>query len=194
MREAEMENAVAHSEDAVAHSFVAEARRLLAEDYLPKIERCLERLREDDLWWRPNEESNSVGNLLLHLEGNARQWIVCGVGGAADRRERQTEFDAGKDRQPADSELPTARELFARLRATIEEVDEVLSSLDAPLLVERRSIQGLRGVEVLTAIFHVVEHFSMHTGQIIQLTKMRAGRDLAFYDFSDGAPRANWVK
>jgi uncharacterized damage-inducible protein DinB len=187
MREAGMEHAV-------AHSFVAEARRLLAEDYLPKIERCLERLREDDLWWRPNEESNSVGNLLLHLEGNARQWIVCGVGGAADRRERQTEFDAGKDRQPDDSELPTARELFERLRATIEEVNEVLSRLDAPRLLERRSIQSLKEVEVLTAVFHVIEHFSMHTGQIIQLTKMRAGRDLAFYDFSDDAPRANWLK
>jgi uncharacterized damage-inducible protein DinB len=194
MRKAEMENADAHSADAVAQSFIAEARRLLAEDYLPKIERCLERLRADDLWWRPGAESNSVGNLLLHLEGNARQWIVCGIGGAPDRRERQTEFDAGTDHQPGDAKLPTARELFERLRTTIEEVNEVLSHLDAPLLVERRSIQGLEQVEVLTAVFHVVEHFSMHTGQIIQLTKMRAGRDLAFYDFSDDAPRANWLK
>jgi uncharacterized damage-inducible protein DinB len=185
MREAE-------TPDAVARAFVAEARRLLTEDYLPKIERCLERLRGDDLWWRPGAESNSVGNLLLHLAGNARQWIVCGVGGAADARERQTEFDAGTDRQPGDAELPTARELFDRLRATVGEVDEVLSRLDAPLLLERRGIQGLREVEVLAAVFHVVEHFSMHTGQIILLTKMRAARDLAFYDFTGGAPRANW--
>jgi uncharacterized damage-inducible protein DinB len=187
MREAE-------TQEAVARAFVAEARRLLTQDYLPKIERCLERLREEDLWWRPGAESNSVGNLLLHLAGNARQWIVCGIGGAADGRERQAEFDAGKDQQPAGSGLPTARELFARLRATVEEADEVLSRLDAPLLVERRSIQGLREVEVLAAVFHVVEHFSMHTGQIILLTKMRAGRDLAFYDFAGGAPRANWLK
>ena len=187
MREAE-------TQDAVARAFVAEARRLLTEDYLPKIERCLERLPDGDLWWRPGAESNSVGNLLLHLEGNARQWLVCGVGGATDRRERQTEFDAGRDRQPADSGRPAARELFERLRATVGEADEVLSRLEPSLLLERRSIQGLREVEVLTAVFHVVEHFSMHTGQIILLTKMRAGRDLRFYDFSGGAPRANWLK
>jgi uncharacterized damage-inducible protein DinB len=185
MREAE-------TQDGVARAFVAEARRLLTQDYLPKINRCLERLREDDLWWRPGAESNSVGNLLLHLEGNARQWVVCGVGGAPDSRERQAEFDAGKDHQPGDSGLPTARELFERLRATVGEADEVLSRLDPAVLLERRGIQGLREVEVLTAVFHVVEHFSMHTGQIILLTKMRAGRDLAFYDFADGAPRANW--
>ncbi|HVG29177.1 MAG TPA: DUF664 domain-containing protein [Pyrinomonadaceae bacterium] len=184
----------AGTEDAVARAFVAEARRLLAEDYLPKIERCLERMGEGDLWWRPGAESNSVGNLLLHLEGNARQWIVCGIGGAADGRARQTEFDAGRDRRPADAELPTSRELFGRLRATVEEADEVLSRLDAPLLLERRSIQGLSAVGVLAAVFHVVEHFSMHTGQIILLAKMRAGRDLGFYDFSEGAPRANWLK
>ncbi|HEX8160323.1 MAG TPA: DinB family protein [Pyrinomonadaceae bacterium] len=180
--------------DAVARAFVAEARRLLAHDYLPKIERCLERLGGDDLWWRPGAESNSVGNLLLHLAGNARQWIVCGVGGAADGRERQAEFDAGTGRQPGDPDLPTARELFGRLRATVVEADEVLSRVEPSTLLERRSIQGLREVEVLAAIFHVVEHFSMHTGQIILLTKMRAGGDLAFYDFSAGAPRANWIK
>ncbi|MFN2481067.1 MAG: DinB family protein [Pyrinomonadaceae bacterium] len=179
-------------EDAVARAFVAEARRLLTEDYLPKIERCLELLREGDLWWRAGAESNSVGNLLLHLEGNARQWIVCGVVGAADERERQREFDAGRGREPGEAELPTARELFARLRGTVEEADGGLARLEPSVLLERRRIQGLREVEVLRAVFHVVEHFSMHTGQIILLTKMRAGRDLAFYDFSEGAPRANW--
>ncbi len=74
-------------------AFIQEARRLLVEEYLPKIERCVERLTDEQIWWRPNEDSNSVGNLLLHLSGNARQWIVCGLGGDSDRRQRQTEFD-----------------------------------------------------------------------------------------------------
>jgi uncharacterized damage-inducible protein DinB len=178
--------------DDIARAFIAEARGLLSRDYLPKLERCLERLGEAEVWWRPNPASNSIGNLLLHLEGNARQWIVAGVGGAEDRRARQTEFDASVGQGVDASPLPNAPELMARLRATLEEVDEVLASLDPQSLLERRRIQGLSKVTVLTAIFHVVEHFSMHTGQIILITKQRAGGDLKFYDFDDGAPRANW--
>ena len=72
--------------------FLAEARRHLREDYLPKIERCLARLTDEQVWWRAGEHSNSVGNLLLHLEGNLRQWVVCGAGGCEDLRERDREF------------------------------------------------------------------------------------------------------
>src|SRR5437762_1317226 len=72
--------------------FIARSRYHFTEDFLPKIESCLERLTDEQIWWRPHEESNSIGNLLLHLSGNARQWIVCGVGGAADARDRDAEF------------------------------------------------------------------------------------------------------
>jgi uncharacterized damage-inducible protein DinB len=181
-------------DDDIASAFLTEARRLLSQEYLPKIERCLERLDDGAVWWRPNAASNSIGNLLLHLAGNARQWIVAGIGGAEDGRARQTEFDAGTERQDGEASLLTAEELMVRLRATVEEVDQVLARLDPRSLLERRQIQGLSEVVVLTAIFHVVEHFSMHTGQIIQLAKQRGGRDLEFYNFSGGAPRANWYK
>src|SRR3982074_762610 len=77
----------------ISNAFVAQARAFLSTDYLPKIERCLEQLTDEEVWWRANQESNSIGNLLLHLSGNARQWIVCGLGGASDQRERQKEFD-----------------------------------------------------------------------------------------------------
>src|SRR5919112_5003220 len=95
-------------------AFIEEARRLLREDYLPKIERCLEQLDDAQIWWRPNAQSNSVGNLLLHLAGNARQWVVCGVGGGRDARERQAEFDAGEGGGDADAARPGAAELLAR--------------------------------------------------------------------------------
>jgi uncharacterized damage-inducible protein DinB len=171
--------------DALARAFVAEARQHLLADYLPKIERCLEQLTDEQVWWRAGDRSNSVGNLLLHLEGNARQWLVSGVGGAPDRRTRDREFD---ERAP----LPPA-ELLAGLSATLAEADAVLARLDPAALLERRHIQGHK-VTVLAAVFHVVEHFSMHTGQIILLTKMLTGHDLAFYDFSGGAPRPRWQK
>src|ERR1043166_10312848 len=77
-----------------SRAFINEARRLLVDEYLPKIERSVEKLTDDKIWWRANEESNSIGNLMLHLSGNARQWIVCGLGGATDDRQRQREFYA----------------------------------------------------------------------------------------------------
>jgi uncharacterized damage-inducible protein DinB len=155
----------------------------LLEEYVPKIERCLERLSDEQIWWRPNEESNSIGNLVLHLCGNARQWIVSGVGGEADGRQRDAEF-AQREVMPRD-------ELLGLLRVTFEDVARVLCSLQPERLLERRTIQG-SDVDLLQAIFHVTEHFSMHTGQIIMLTKMLTDTDLRFYDFSAGAPHERW--
>ena len=164
-------------------AFLAEARRRLREDYLPKIERCLERLTDEQVWWRAGEHSNSVGNLLLHLEGNLRQWVVCGAGGAADLRERDREF--------AERRHVPREELLASLRAAVAEADGALARLDSSALLESRRVQGL-DVTLVAAVFHAVEHFSMHTGQVILLTKMLADEDLAFYDFPAGVPRANW--
>lgn len=164
-------------------AFLAESRRHLVEDYLPKIERCVERLTDEQVWWRAGEHSNSVGNLLLHLEGNLRQWVVCGAGGREDLRERDREFDERR-------RLPR-EELLSKLRAAVAEADEALARLDPATLLERRRVQGL-DVTLLAAVFHAVEHFSTHTGQIVLLTKMLTGHDLAFYDFTEGVPRHNW--
>jgi uncharacterized damage-inducible protein DinB len=166
-----------------AQAFIAKARSLLSGEYLPKIERCLEELSEEAVWWRANPESNSIGNLLLHLAGNVRQWIVSGIGGAPDARVRQQEFDA-------QSGIARA-ELLARLRQTLLEVDDVLAAFDPSRVLEERRIQGY-DVSVLEALFHVVEHFAMHTGQIILLTKMLKGADLKFYEFSSGDPKPDW--
>lgn len=171
------------SSDGVSEAFIAEARRLLTEEYLPKIERCLEKLPDEQVWWRPNPESNSIGNLLLHLSGNAQQWIVCGLGKAIDQRQRQTEFDQR-------DVIPLA-ELLGTLRKTVSEVDEVLSGFEPSRLLDQYKMQGTTST-ALAAIFHVTEHFSMHTGQIILLTKMLAEVDLIFYDFSTGKPVHTW--
>jgi uncharacterized damage-inducible protein DinB len=168
---------------ATAEAFIASARTFLSDEYLPKIERCLEEISDEDVWWRGADESNSIGNLILHLSGNARQWIVSGVGGAPDTRARQQEFDRRDGIERA--------ELLATLRDTLTKVDAVLQRVEPTRLVERRSIQG-HDVTIIQAIFHVVEHFAMHTGQIILLTKMLAKKDLGFYDFSSGAPAPTW--
>ena len=157
----------------IGQTFIARSRYHLSEDFLPKVERCLSLLTDQQIWWRPNSESNSIGNLLLHLSGNARQWIVCGVGGVADARDRDSEF--------AQREMIPREELRSLLKQTLREVDTTLAQFDPAKLLEMRTIQGL-DVSVLEAILHVVEHFSMHTGQIILLTKLLTAHDLHFYD------------
>jgi hypothetical protein len=152
--------------------FIDESRSFLSAKFLPKIEKCLEQLTDEDIWWRPNEESNSIGNLLLHLEGNVCQWMIGGVGNLPFERVRQQEFDERR--------MIPKEELIERLQKIVAEADAVLANTDATILTERKQIQG-RDVTVLRAIYHVVEHFSMHAGQIFMLTKMRTGTDLKLY-------------
>ncbi len=156
----------------VAEGFIAESRKYLSSTYLPKIESCLESLTDGDVWWRPNPESNSIGNLLLHLNGNVRQWIIGGVGNSPVERDRQQEFDER-------NMIPRA-ELIEQLRGTVAEADAVLANLDRMSLNERRQVRG-DDVTALEAIYHVVEHFSMHAGQIFMLAKMLTARDLKLY-------------
>lgn len=168
----------------VGSAFIDRAIDFLTNEYLPKIERCLEQLNDEQIWWRANEESNSIGNLVLHLCGNARQWIVCGLGSEPDTRTRDAEF-ARRD--------PLVRaELVQLLRSTIADVASLLRNLPASSLLQKRTIQGSE-VDVLQAVFHVTEHFSMHTGQIIMLTKILTARDLRFYDFEAGVPVHRWL-
>lgn len=166
----------------VSKVFIEKARSLLKE-YLSKIEHCLEQLTDEQVWLRTNESSNTVANLMLHLSGNARQWIVSGVGQAEDFRERQAEFDAVSGL--------TRDELIDKMRKTLTEVDAVLIGLSENDLLSHRTIQGC-DVTVLEAIFHVTEHFSMHTGQIITLTKIFTDKDMRFYEFPDGKAKTNW--
>ena len=168
-----------------ADEFIRQSREYLRDDFRPRIRKCLEALSDEDIWWRPNEASNSIGNLILHLCGNARQWIVAGVGRAPDIRRRQEEFDR-RDAVPRD-------ELVTNLESTLTLVDQALARVLASELPEPRLIQGYQ-TTVQGAIYHVVEHFAMHTGQIILLTKARTGRDLGFYAVQDGIAKPTWGK
>jgi len=156
---------------ALSKRFLAQARHSLREQHLPRIIGCLKTLSEDQIWWRPNPTSNSVGNLVLHLAGNVRQWVVCGLGGEQDRREREKEF----------SELgPLPRPFLIRhLEKTVAAANRVLANLSSPDLARQYNIQGF-GVTGLTAVAHVTEHFAYHTGQIIYATKLLRGADLGF--------------
>ena len=137
-----------------------------------RIETCLSGLTEEQIWARSSENGNAIGNLVLHLSGNVRQWIVSGVGGRPDTRRRDAEFAARGGGRGA--------ELVARLKEAVEEAAGILADLPPERLGERIVVQHY-DVTVLEAICHVVEHFSGHTGQIIFATKMLTGADLGFY-------------
>jgi uncharacterized damage-inducible protein DinB len=138
-----------------------------------RIESCLDRLTPEQIWTRGGENQNAIGNLVLHLSGNVRQWILHGVGGEEDHRVRDIEFSTRKTQSTAS--------LKQRLRSTVDEAVSLLPSLRAEQLMERLSIQDYDNVTKMRAIFHVVEHFSGHTGQVIFLTKWLTGEDLGFY-------------
>lgn len=134
-----------------------------------RIATCLGKLSEDQIWARGHENENAVGNLVLHLCGNVRQWIVHGLGGQPDIRERDTEFAAagGID----------AAELIAKIRRTVEEAAAVLGKLSPEQLTRTYQIQA-RTASGVEAVMNVVEHFAQHTGQIIYATKNLTGQDL----------------
>jgi uncharacterized damage-inducible protein DinB len=170
---------VTHGEE-----FLRLSRDYLANDYVPRIVAVLRQLDDTDIWWRGNDASNSIGNLVLHLCGNVRQWIVTGVGGAPDIRDRPAEF-ARRDGLSRD-------ELIDLLRGTIGLVDATLAQVTVDRLIEPRHIQGV-DTTVFAAIYHVVEHFSTHTGQIVMLAKLRLAKDLGFWEIGpDGAARQTW--
>src|SRR5215510_5222070 len=138
--------------------FLQQARYFLGTEYRSKLRLAVDAIPADRVWWRPNEQSNSAANLLLHLAGNIRQWIVSGVGGKPGSRNRAQEFAARSG--------AGVNDLLADLDRALDEVDAVLASLTPDQLLHTRTIQG-RDVTVLEAILHVVEHFSMHLGQIV---------------------------
>lgn len=155
-----------------AQAFTAKSIALLTEEYLPHLQAATATLGDEGIWWRPNDASNSAANLMLHLRGNVTQWIVGGVGGRPYARHRDGEFTAraGGSRS----------QLFDALASTVRIACDIIGSQTDASLLERRTIQGY-DVTVLDAIYHVVEHFSMHTGQIIWLAKARTGSDLRLW-------------
>lgn len=161
----------------LSRAIAAEFRRRMLDEYVPRIARCVSLLHPDEVWLRPGPHNNAVGNLLLHLEGNVRQWILCGLGGAEDGRDRDAEFAA-----TAETERRDPADLVARLRATVAEAVAVVEALGPDDLLAVRSYQARYRESGVAAVLHVMEHFSGHAGQIYAFTKQQKRIDLAHYD------------
>ena len=137
-----------------------------------KLNKVLPHLTTEELWWRPNSVSNSIGNLILHLCGNLTQYVLSGLGGQEDHRERSKEFEAK-------GPIPTA-EVLKKFDEVMDKVYTTISTLEMAELMRIRPVQCYEesGIGIL---IHVTEHLSYHTGQIIYLIKMKEERLLDFY-------------
>ena len=162
--------------------FLDYSRKKLIEQDWPRLRSCVEPLTGEQVWWRPNPASNSIGNLILHMNGNMRQWLVTSFNGQEDKRNRPAEFNqAGSI---------SASALLDQLGATVEAASQVLARLTPAELLAQYEIQGYT-VSGLYAVYQVVEHFAMHYGQILYIAKSLSGKDLDFYGELNKTGRAN---
>jgi hypothetical protein len=145
--------------------YLAECRRRLAA-CLDRIKHCVAQLEEGQLWWRPHESMNSIANIILHLCGNVKQWLVVGVTQGADTRNRPQEFGERGGVSKA--------ELLRRLEAVVAEAEAVLVGLSDEQLLEPRRIQGFDET-VLSATFDSIAHFNGHTQEIVYVTRLQLG-------------------
>jgi uncharacterized damage-inducible protein DinB len=138
----------------------------------PKLITCVAELEESEIWRRPNPHSNSVGNIILHLCGNIRQYAISSLGKRKDVRERDKEFSADGGY--------SGPELLKKLTDTIEQAKGIIQNISEEELLRKRKVQGYThsGIGI---IIHVTEHYSYHTGQIIFWTKLLKDKDLGFY-------------
>jgi len=160
------------SDSELAAIFLEFSRNKLLNQYWPHLRTCVESMTVEQVWWRPNQASNSIGNLILHLNGNVTQWLVASFNKDADLRNRPEEFAAQGGL--------TAAELLNRLGATIAEAEKVLNRLTTEELLAPYEIQGYH-VRGLDAVYQVIEHFGLHYGQIAYITKTLEDKDLGFH-------------
>ena len=167
----------------VAENFLARSRYWLTKEYPIKLRHCVEALPRQAVWSRPDPSCNSIGNLLVHLTGNVTEWILGGVGGKQVSRFRAGEF--------AQTDGADGRKLLDNLEQVLRESDTVIAGLTESDLQREIIIQD-RETTVLAAVYHVVEHFAMHTGQIIYLTKIYAPNKIHFYEDEGGLAVPTW--
>lgn len=160
-------------ENDVSGALLNEFHRRVIEESVPRIKKCLEMVEEGQIWFRQNDQVNSIGNLILHLNGNARQWILSGLLGQDDHRIRFKEFIPDQN--------INKKQLLEMLDVLVDDLEKALQTGNIDRLLEIRKVQVYEesGVSILV---HVIEHFSYHTGQITLLTKQMTNRQTGYYE------------
>jgi len=155
---------------------IAESTRMIGLAF-DKLETAVSREELIDfLWKRPNDLSNSLGNLILHLCGNMTQYIISSLGEQPDVRQRDIEFET--------IDGFTKDELIERLHSTVQQADAIIKEASEAQLLQKREVQGFY-FSGMGCVLHAVEHYSYHTGQIAFWIKQLINKDLGFYDGLD---------
>lgn len=163
-------------QDQLSQAIKQELIRRICEESIPRILKCITHLSEEQLTWRPNNHTNSVANLILHLNGNVRQWLLASLLNIPHKRHRDQEF--------LPKTTTTQKELQGLLKELNQDIRNASLQLNQNYLESTFSIQGFQenGISI---VIHVIEHFSYHTGQITYITKQLQNLDTAYYSGFD---------
>lgn len=166
-----MDRPVTAEAESLGRALLAEARARLVKGFPAQVRECLDKLEDGQVWWRPNDESNAVGNLVLHVCGSSRHHIGRLVGGTTYVRDRRGEF---AERGPI-----SRADLFRLIDDTVDETGVILDGLDAARLLEVREVPREPPQTVLALVVRTSHHWAVHTGQIVYATKLltRGGLD-----------------
>lgn len=159
-----------HMKTQIENEFLEESVRRINYSYEFVIH-CLKQLREEHIWYRPEKDINSIGIILNHLNGNLKQWIISGVGGTEDDRNRPQEFEDDK-RQSKD-------ELIQSFTNTINECKKTIQELNREEILGKRVIEGSEET-ILSAIYGSVNHLASHTAQIIYIARLLLKNEYEF--------------
>lgn len=160
-------------------SMLAEIKKnaiLRINENTPRVVQCINELSEEQLWQKPNENSNSMGNLVLHMCGNITQYVISSIGGKKDERVRDEEFDTTGGYNHI--------ELIKKLENTMQESCKIIEAMTEEEAMRVRMVQGFE-FSGIGNVIHAVEHYSYHTGQIAFYTKLLKNKDLKFYGDMD---------
>jgi uncharacterized damage-inducible protein DinB len=139
-------------------------RSRMVDDYPAQLGQCLDAIAEDDMWWRPDEKSNALGNIMLHLIGSNRLYVGYGVGARAVERDRAAEFTARGN--------PGLTAVVGAWNETVHMMREVLDGLQPPQLMEQTDRTG-KMTTIASILLHASHHTAAHMGQVVWITKMR---------------------
>ena len=143
----------------------------LLDQAVEKIDHCLDQLDDEQIWWRPEKGLNSIGNLLLHICGNLRQWCIVPVNDLPDNRKREAEFT---------TDHMDRKELLDLVNSTVGEAKQSIRRIAGHQLLSQKLIQGFH-VNLMNALLHTTTHFQGHTHQIIYLTRLQKKETYRFH-------------
>jgi uncharacterized damage-inducible protein DinB len=139
-------------------------RSRMVDDDPSQIGECLDVITDEDIWWRPDEKSNALGNIMLHLIGSNRLYIGYGVGARALERDRAAEFTARGN--------PRRDVVVDAWNETVHMMRQVFDALQPSQMMERTDRTG-KTTTIASILLHASHHTAAHMGQVVWITKLR---------------------